>query len=179
LATIMTPHTTSEVLSLGRSFHYVGVRLLPGVWRGGLENVVGSSVDMSQIGGLSVASLCADLKERDFTAQQVILANFVQHLVEGDLAIADQLVTRILENTDTIHTVADMAQLAAISPRQLQRRLKQAVGFSPHDFLKVLHLQQSFGQHYLASYTDQSHFIHSFRRITGYTPAKYAKKFDM
>ncbi|PID31597.1 AraC family transcriptional regulator [Candidatus Saccharibacteria bacterium] len=179
LATIMTPHTTSEVLVLGRSFHYVGVRLLPGVWRGGLENVVGSSVDVLQIGGLSVASLCAELKERDFSAQQATLSNVVRRLAKNDLAVTDSLVVRILENTDTIRTVADMARLVAMSPRQLQRRLKQAVGFSPHDFLKVLHLQQSFGQHYLASYTDQSHFIHSFRRITGYTPAKYAKKFDV
>lgn len=25
----------------------------------------------------------------------------------------------------------------------------------------------------------QSHFIHSFRRATGYTPGKYAKKYDV
>jgi YesN/AraC family two-component response regulator len=43
----------------------------------------------------------------------------------------------------------------------------------------VLRMQQSFKQHYLDLYADQSHFIHSFRKITGYTPAKYVNKFDV
>jgi len=29
------------------------------------------------------------------------------------------------------------------------------------------------------SYADQSHFIHSFRKATGYTPGKYSRKFDV
>jgi AraC-like DNA-binding protein len=66
-----------------------------------------------------------------------------------------------------------------MSPRQLQRTLKRTTGFAPHDLLKVLRLQQSFSKHYLESYTDQSHFIHSFRNITGYTPVSYLSKFDV
>jgi len=83
----------------------------------------------------------------------------------------------ILSNLDSIQTVADMAAITNMSPRQLQRTLKKSTGFSPHDLLKVLRLQQSFKQHYLDTYTDQSHFIHSFRKITGYTPAQYYRKF--
>jgi AraC-like DNA-binding protein len=69
--------------------------------------------------------------------------------------------------------------LVGLSPRQLQRNLKQSTGFSPHDLLKVLRIQQSFRQHYLNLYADQSHYIHSFRKVTGYTPAKYILKFDV
>jgi AraC-like DNA-binding protein len=86
---------------------------------------------------------------------------------------------KLLENLDAIHNVTDMAELTHMSPRQLQRNLKQSTGFSPHDFLKVIRLQQSFKQHYLDAYSDQSHFIHSFRKITGYTPAEYFRKYDV
>jgi AraC-like DNA-binding protein len=86
---------------------------------------------------------------------------------------------KILNNIDDVHTVADMAAITGMSPRQLQRTLNRTTGFSPHDLLKVLRLQQSFRQHYLELYSDQSHFIHSFRKITGFTPARYAEKFDV
>jgi len=69
--------------------------------------------------------------------------------------------------------------MAGISARQLQRTLKHTTGFTPHDFLKVLRLQQSLNGNDTWSYADQSHFIHSFRNATGYTPGKYARKFDV
>jgi len=69
--------------------------------------------------------------------------------------------------------------LAGLSTRQLQRTLKQTTGFSPHDLLKVLRIQQSFKRHYLDLYADQSHYIHAFRTATGYTPARYLKKFGV
>ena len=85
----------------------------------------------------------------------------------------------ILRNIGDIVTVADMASAAALSPRQLQRRLKATTGFSPHDLLKVLRLQHSFRQDYLLAFANQSHFIHSFKDITGYTPAQFQKRFDV
>jgi len=57
--------------------------------------------------------------------------------------------------------------------------LKSTTDFAPHDFLKILRLQQSLNGEDTWSYADQSHFIHSFRKATGYTPGKYAKKFDV
>ena len=85
----------------------------------------------------------------------------------------------VLTNLDEIHSVADMAKLAALSPRQLQRTLKATTGFSPHDLLKVLRLQRSFRQDYLLSFADQSHFTHSFRNMTGHTPGQFNKTFDV
>lgn len=87
--------------------------------------------------------------------------------------------TRIFQHLDEIVSVADMAQAAGLSARQLQRTLKRTTGFTPHDFLKVLRLQQSLNGEDTWSYADQSHFIYSFRKATGYTPGKYSKKFDV
>jgi AraC-like DNA-binding protein len=72
-----------------------------------------------------------------------------------------------------------MAAITHLSSRQLQRNLKKSTGFSRHDFIKVIRLQHSFKKHYLDAYTDQSHFIRSFRKITGYTPAEYYRKYDV
>jgi AraC-like DNA-binding protein len=72
-----------------------------------------------------------------------------------------------------------MAGITHLSPRQLQRTLKRTTGFSPHDFLKVLRLQQSLKQYNLDRYTDQSHFIRSFKKITGYTPTEYFRRYDV
>ncbi len=57
--------------------------------------------------------------------------------------------------------------------------MKATTGFSPHDLLKVLRLQSSFRQDYLLSFADQSHFTHSFRQLTGYTPGQFDKTFDV
>lgn len=177
-ATIMTPHVTSDTLNLGTSFHYIGIRLLPGVWCDNVEKIVGGFVDTSHLGALVVSEIGNQLYEQTFSAQQTVLTKVVARLTAENLIAANRLIATILAEVDGIHTVADMASVAKMSPRQLQRSLKQMTGFSPHDFLKVLRLQQSFGQHYLAQYADQSHFIHSFRKITGYTPKKYAERFD-
>jgi transcriptional regulator GlxA family with amidase domain len=103
----------------------------------------------------------------------------VQWFLKEELVVSNIVTEKILKNIDQIHSVADMARVADLSPRQLQRTLSQTTGFSPHNLLKVLRVQQSFKKHYLELYADQSHYIHSFRDITGYTPVKYTAKFDV
>ncbi len=179
IAGITALRTTFEVLNLGTSFHYMGIQFLPGVWQGNREEIVDSYVGTPYVGELPLVETARQLTELDFGAQQTIMSRLVQRLVEDQLVAVNSVTEKILTNLDNIQTVADMAALTQMSTRQLQRNLKQMTGFTPHDLLKVLRLQQSFKQDYLMSYTDQSHFIHSFRKITGYTPDKYAKKFGV
>lgn len=177
--TIMTPHTTSEELNLGRAFHYVGIRLLPGVWQNDLEQIVGGSIEVNNIGSQLSEDIYSDLRDSSFESQCETLTKITQTIHEEKLINSNPLIKDILSKLDEIDNVETMANVTGYSARQLQRTIKQATGFSPHDFLKVLRLQQSFGQNYLASYYDQAHYIHSFRKITGYTPKKYKKTFDV
>lgn len=85
----------------------------------------------------------------------------------------------ILVDLDHIRSVGDMAEVAGLSPRQLQRALQATTGFAPHDLLKVLRLQHSFRRDYLMSFADQSHCTRSFRTLTGYTPARFDRTFDV
>jgi AraC-like DNA-binding protein len=179
IAAITALHTTSKVLNLGRTFHYVGIQFLPGVWRGDPNEIIRGFVDKPYSGNLPLVKTNSELAGLDFPAKQTVLSKLVEQLVGEKLVAANSVTAKILTNLDAIYSVADMAEVTSLSPRQLQRTLRQTTGFSPHDFLKVLRMQQSFQQNYLAYYADQSHFIHSFRKITGYTPLSYTKRFDV
>lgn len=179
IAGVTALRTTSEVLNLGKMFHYVGIQFLPGVWQGNRAEIFDSYVGAPYQGSLPLIKTSEQMEPLAFIAKQPILSELVQWLIDEDLVVANFITEKILTHIDDINTVTDMAKITGISSRQLQRVLKQATGFSPHDLLKVLRLQQSFKQSYLDLYADQSHFIHSFRKITGYTPDKYADKFDV
>ncbi|WP_439122171.1 helix-turn-helix domain-containing protein [Marivita sp.] len=170
---------SSEELNLGTAFHFVNIRFLPGVWQPHLEPISHGIVESHYSGSLPLASLNQTLSTQDFDAQQKTLFAFVDTLVERGIVIANPVTEKIFHHIDDIHTVADMAEIAGLSTRQLQRCLKETTGFTPHDFLKVLRLQQSLKGEPSLAYADQSHFIHSFRKATGYTPGRFAKKFDV
>ncbi len=180
VAAITALNTTAKELNLGKVFHYVGIQLLPGVWRGNPDEIIKGLVDKSYSGKLPLIQTNSELSNLDtFVSKQVVLSKLIENLITKKLVVPNPITAQILTNLDDIHAVSDMAALTKMSSRQLQRTLKKTTGFSPHDFLKVLRIQQSFKQDYLAYYADQSHFIHSFRNMMGYTPTKYAKKFDV
>ena len=170
---------SSEELNLGKSFHYVNIRFLPGVWQRDREPVAYGMVNSSYTGTIPLVSLNTEMIGLDFADKQHVMSKFVEGLVTAKKVIANPVTEKIFQNIDGIRTVADMAETADLSPRQLQRVLKKTTGFTPHDFLKVLRLQQSLDGEPSLAYADQSHFIHSFRKATGYTPEKYARKFDV
>jgi AraC-like DNA-binding protein len=170
---------SSEELNLGREFHFVNIRFLPGVWQGDRSAISYGLVDQPYAGNLPLEALNRSLAGQSFADKQVTLTGFVETLLAEGLVTPNPVTARIFARIDDIHAVSDMAEATALSARQLQRVLKQTTGFTPHDFLKVLRLQQSLLGEPSLSYADQSHFIHSFRRATGYTPGQYARKFDV
>ncbi|QFT34576.1 transcriptional activator FtrA [Labrenzia sp. THAF82] len=171
---------TSEELNLGKQFHYVNIRFLPGVWQSAREKSSYGMIAEPYSGDLQLAELNHQLvKQSDFAGKQVLLTEFVERLLVSEHVVANPVTEKIFRQLEQIHSVADMASVAQMSPRQLQRVLKKTLGFAPHDFLKVLRLQQSLKGEPSLSYADQSHFIHSFRKATGYTPARYSRKFDV
>lgn len=179
IAGVTKLRATSEELNLGRQFHYTNIRFLPGVWQSGLSPVSYALVEDAYSGDLPLRALNQSLANQGFAAKAALLSQFVEQLIDRKLVIANPITDRIFQNMDDIYSVADMAEVAGKSPRQLQRVLKKTTGFTPHDFLKVIRLQQSLKGDPSLSYADQSHFIHSFRKATGYTPGQYARKFDV
>ncbi len=179
IAGVTLLHTTHTTLDLGRSFHYAGIQFFPGVWRGNPDATVDHYVGEPYDGELPLAAVGRAAAEYDLDGKAVVFSEFVETLLDDGLVAANPVTASILTNLDEIHSVADMAEVAALSPRQLQRTLKSTTGFSPHDLLKVLRVQHSFREGYLLAFADQSHFTHSFRRLTGYTPGQFKKRFDV
>ncbi|KQO19932.1 AraC family transcriptional regulator [Acidovorax sp. Leaf78] len=179
IAGVTALRTTYEMLNLGTSFHYVGIQLLPGVWQGDPEEIADQFVGTPYGGSLPLVAVGRQLAGRDFAGMRDVLSDLLQRFIDAGLVVSNAVTARILAGLDDIRTVADMAAVAGLSSRQLQRTLKQTTGFAPHDLLKVLRMQQSFKQHYLHLYADQSHYIHSFRKATGCTPAQYIDRFDV
>ena len=179
IAGVTALQTTYEVLNLGKEFYYAGIQFLPGVWKGNNNETTDSFVGSPYFGDLPLVEFNNRLAAVDFLEKQSIKSTLVSQLIEHKIIGANIVTNKILSNLDTIHNVDDMAVITHMSSRQLQRVLKKSTGFSPHDFLKVIRFQRSFRQHYIDAYTDQSHFIHSFKKITGYTPADYYRKYDV
>jgi AraC-like DNA-binding protein len=179
VAGITALRTQHLVLPLGVSFHYVGVQFLPGVWRGRPDEIAYEYVGTAYRGALPLVQVSRELAEHSFPEKLPILSSLVRKLLADELVNPNVVAQRILGRLDEIRSVGDMACVACLSPRQLQRAIRQSTGMSPHDLLKILRLQQSFKRHFLDLYADQSHYIHSFRKITGYTPAKFNEKFDV
>ena len=69
-----------------------------------------------------------------------------------------------------ITSASNMATQTGYSIRHIQRVLQRSVGFTPHDFIKVIRFQRALYQHNPSVYADQSHYIREFKRITGMTP---------
>lgn len=179
IAGITRLRASSEELNLGKAFHFVNIRFLPGVWQSDLERVAYGLVNGTYRGSLPLVPLNKALAGQDFGDKQTALSGFVDSLAERNLVIPNPVTEQIFQKIDQIRSVADMAAISDLSTRQLQRVLKKTTGFAPHDFLKVLRLQQSLGGEPSLAYADQSHFIHSFRKATGYTPERYSRKFDV
>lgn len=179
IAGVTALRTDAEMLNLGNSFHYMGTQFFPGVWQGNKEEIFHSYVGAPYAGSLPLIQTNARRASLAFTEKLPHLASLVEWFIGEKLVVVNTVTQKILTSLDDVSSVADMAALTNLSPRQLQKTLKQTARFSPHDLLKVLRLQQSFKKHYLELYADQLHFIHSFRKLTGYTPTKYADKFDV
>ncbi len=167
------------VLNLGKAFHYVGVQLLPGVWRGAPSELCCEMVDQPYTGTLPLVAANRRLASLSFERKQAVLTALVEELIEGGYIAKNPVTATILRNVFEIQKVSDMARLTGMSTRQLQRNLREMTGLTPHDFLKILRVQYSFGGDFLTHYADQAHYIHSFRRTTGHTPMKYRKRFDV
>jgi AraC-like DNA-binding protein len=82
-----------------------------------------------------------------------------------------------------LRTVADLAYLFNLSPRQFDRKFKAYAGFSPKMYLRLVRLSNALKQDgrtksltQIANecgYYDQSHFIHDVKAFTGYHPGFY------
>lgn len=176
-AFLMTPHVTSVCLNLGTEFHFVGIRLHPGVYAGELSNIVGSVQELKSLGGENISDLIGRLATMSFAHQQQELTQLVRVLACEDTLKSNALIRQIIQLNET-HTISEIAKIVHISERQLRRIVRNATGFSPKELSKVVTFQRTFSSSWQGLYTDQAHYIHSFKQITKTTPQRYQRLYD-
>lgn len=127
-----------------------------------------------------------DYEKRTQILEKVLLANLKFEIPQSvDEAI--QLVNQF-ENENL--SVEKLAQKLRISTSTLYRLFKNYIGQNPKSYLKtirfrkaldgILHSQESFTHlTYLNQYYDQSHFIHDFKKFSGYTPQELSAKLSV
>jgi AraC-like DNA-binding protein len=86
--------------------------------------------------------------------------------------------------TEPINSVADLSAQTQTSPRQLQRLMKDAYGFSPKIVMRRARIQRTIQamKRYTSvdwqlqaeqDFADQPHLINEFKHFTGHTPHTY------
>ena len=149
-------------------------------------------------GGVSSAHLAAHLVEKHVgraaasKSLHIMIIDDAQRAekpqpgIPIDLTTDDELVKRVLlmmqQNIDMPLGVAELARRAGTSTRQLQRHFQRAIAMAPAQACKIIRLEHA---EFLLRHTDQSvteiatstgfcdssHFIRTFRRRRGVTPA--------
>ena len=136
--------------------------------------------------GVAAEALAAERPE-DGAA---VLAQWLRDLrPQDDPMVADlaALVERVEEDTSLVRA-EQVAELAGVSPRTLQRRFNTYVGIGPKwvvqrfrllDVTAAAHGDADVDWADLAvrlGYADQSHLIRAFTRLVGHPPAAYARE---
>jgi AraC-like DNA-binding protein len=167
-ALVMTPSIRAEKLSLGKSFSYVGIRFWPGVWQDCAQDIVGNLREIDGLRGYSFRDVRKQLIASDDAVVKMVLENLVKALSQLKVVKNNPLTEILLDNSAS--SVEYYIQTTNYSRRQLQRIIKDQLGYSPHDFIKILRFQEALQSKTFDKYADQSHFIRECKRITGLTP---------
>jgi AraC-like DNA-binding protein len=114
------------------------------------------------------------------------LSTFLLNKVVSAKMIAPDIESciRYMIHTRDEFRISRTAEHFCVTQRQLERKFNALTGFSPKSFARISRFQHAlrkYGQEYNSltdiayecGYYDQSHFIHDFRKFSGYEPRAY------
>ncbi len=183
------PMQTALLLEAPRRIRLIAVRFFPWGLRAFLRAPIyelnGLYLDAAEAWGRGAAELAESLAGHAAPEDAIAdLRRFLlQHLREGDLTLAMRCV-RELEYTGGLATVRALATRYDVSERQLERRMRDAVGLSPKEFARVVRLRR-FVQliqtepggladaAQAAGFYDQPHLNREFKALVGLSPREY------
>lgn len=109
-------------------------------------------------------------------------------MAQGEQGRLSKLMDWLRSHPERPHTVASMAERAAMSPRTLQRQFQQATGFGPIEWLireRVAIVKEMLEEPDVpltqiavrAGFGSEESLRHHFRRLAATTPGAYRKRF--
>lgn len=147
--------------------------------------------DLLTIKYLVVASFHKGLNESSTLAEKIeIILNLIRGLIEShkvhDNDNVQKAISLILKSKGQIR-ISTLIEELPITERTLERNFSAYVGLSPKQFSKIIQFQFALNQLTETSFekltdvsldsgfTDQSHFIKTFKRYTGQTPSFFRR----
>lgn len=134
----------------------------------------------------------ADLEEQilhaeDMSSRSGILSQFLRAKLNQSKGIPTPIAMALREFvlSKGSLSIADLADSASLSIRQLERKTKELAGFSPKTLGRILRFQAATSAYSKTAapnltqlgldcgYYDQSHFIHDFKEFSGYHPSAF------
>jgi AraC-like DNA-binding protein len=174
-------HPPGEQIFFGIRLHPIAIRYLFGVPAGEFANL---SIDLSLVDS-SILSIWHQLIEQKTFEERV---SIVSDWVESRWLPAspqERLLNYFLNNRDLkVPDVAGLAKMMCYSPRQLSRKMKALTGMNTEEVLLykkflhsidlIHHTEMSLTQiAYCCQFTDQSHFIRTFKSLAKMIPGEY------
>lgn len=174
----------------------IGVCLQPHALRSvfGMDanEITGTCIDLGLVQHKKEKQLQEKLMDAATIEEQIALLsksliNSVQHTGDKQDSTTKFAVSEILGNKGEVSFNALLKQLQ-LSERTLERRFKQSIGVSAKLFSRICRFQESLNQlrknnyqklsdiAYENGYSDQSHFIRTFKEFTGVSPFDYKKQ---
>ena len=114
----------------------------------------------------------------DFLIKQINMPNNYHFSIIKDSV-------EIFESSVNCPSIIQIAGKYSLCERQFERIFKDYVGLAPKSFAEIMRFKRTFislqRNHnltnitYSSGYYDQSHFIRTFKKFSGYTPGEYLK----
>lgn len=143
--------------------------------------------DLKQIERVDTEQVITNLVDKDCQQQINIISDYILELVKNASINRDNAiklaVTTIINTRGTI-PIKDLRTQLYITERTFERRFAKEIGVTPKQFAKIIQFSFSLNQIQDADYTkltniayengftDQSHFIRTFKKYTGETPTQ-------
>jgi AraC-like DNA-binding protein len=137
--------------------------------------------------GLDAVWRTAELEERiaaarDDTGRVAVLESVLTPRQDPDAGV--EVALAAVQNSGGLTSVDQLARIAGLSRRHLERKFLDRVGIAPKMYARIARFQRALrtrqeGGAWLDSalasgYYDQAHFIRDFRQFTGCTPTSYS-----
>jgi AraC-like DNA-binding protein len=191
--TLDTVWAQSQRLLLAGVVNTFGIRFHPG----GAYALFGVPMDeLTETAVLSqhlTADFLSDLHEQLFEAaafaeKVAVIERWLLHQLRQlhELSPVVRPALALIANKQGQLSVPSVAEVVALSPRQLERLFKAQVGLSPKKYARIVRVGQArevlklnvaqADVAYDAGFYDQAHFIREFKAVVGLTPGVYQQR---
>ncbi len=192
LARVCGTTLAAREANLQAGHRYFGVRFMPGVMPDFLDLVPADLPD-HEFRFLDVAPGACDVVEKISLAasfsQQIALFThrFAPHCLRRSSSITPYLLKVIRHQRGNIR-IDDMEKTTGYTCRSIQRHFRQDTGMSPKAFCRIMRFQSAIHTlNYTGApsftmlaqelgYSDQSHFLREFKRLSHTTPGDYHRQ---